>query len=148
MAYFEWGDDLSVGNSLIDHDHRRLIAFVNDLHTATSRGAGRDVVGRTIAALIAYTKEHFQREEHHMEALRYPKLAEHRRQHAELLDKVLELEARFNEGHVTVAAQLSNLLRDWLSLHIRRSDKDFAVARQKLDPTNSISYGAGMRRSD
>lgn len=127
MAYFEWGDDLSVGNDLLDRDHRNLIGLVNSLHTATSRGDGREVVGSIIAALIDYTQDHFQREERHMEAVRYPKREEHRRQHRELLDKVLEIEARFKAGHVTVAAQVSTLLRDWLSIHIRRADREFAT---------------------
>jgi len=128
VAYFEWGDDLSVGNSLIDHDHQRLIALVNDLHTATTQGEGREVVGGILTELITYTRAHFQREEHHMQAVRYPKLAEHRRLHQELLEKVLELETRHKAGHVTVAAQVSTLLRDWLSIHIRRADKEFAAS--------------------
>ncbi|RZI42822.1 bacteriohemerythrin [Herbaspirillum sp. HC18] len=127
MAYFEWGDDMSVGSAMIDDDHRTLIGLVNELHTATSRGEGRDVVGGIIEALITYTRDHFQREEHHMTALRYSKLAEHKRQHKELLEKVLDMQAKFITGHVTVAAQVSTLLRDWLSIHIRREDKEFAA---------------------
>ena len=131
MTYFKWGDDLSVGNSFIDHDHRHLIQLVNDLHTATSRGDGRNIVGNTLAALINYTKEHFQREEHHMELLKYPKIDEHKLQHNELLEQVMHLRAQFDTGHITVAAQVSALLRDWLSVRIRRSDKDFASALKK-----------------
>ena len=40
--------------------------------------------------------------------------------HRKLVAQVNQLH---DAGQITVAAQLSALLRDWLSLHIRRSDK-------------------------
>lgn len=128
MAYFNWGDDLAVGNLQVDDDHKQLIGFVNELHTATSRGEGREVVGEILSGLIKYTQEHFQREEHYMERLRYPKLDAHRRQHAALIKTVLEMRDKYERGHVTVPAQVSALLRDWLSIHIRREDKAFVAA--------------------
>ncbi|MFD2365336.1 bacteriohemerythrin [Pseudoduganella sp. GCM10020061] len=127
MSYFSWTSDMSVGNTLLDHDHRVLVALVNDLHTATSRGEGREVVGAILDRLFAYTQQHFQREEHHMQRVQYSKAAEHTRLHQDLLRQVLELKARFDAGHVTVAAQVSALLRDWLSLHILRDDRQFAA---------------------
>lgn len=126
MAYFEWGDDLVVGNKLLDDDHRDLIGLVNELHTATSRGEGREVVGSILERLIDYTSSHFEREEAHMEKVGYPKLAQHRLQHEAMLKQARALQARFEEGNITVAAQVSALLRDWLSLHIRREDKAMA----------------------
>ena len=127
MTYFAWASDMSVGNTLLDHDHRELIALVNELHTATSRGEGRGVVGDILNRLLVYTQQHFQREEHHMERLQYPKTDEHKRLHQDLYEQVVALKARFDAGHITVAAQVSTLLRDGLSLHILREDKQFAA---------------------
>lgn len=126
MAYFEWGDDLVVGNKLLDDDHRDLIGLVNELHTATSCGEGREVVGSILERLIDYTSSHFELEEAHMEKVGYPKLAQHRLQHEAMLKQARALQARFEAGNITVAAQVSALLRDWLSLHIRREDKAMA----------------------
>ena len=41
--------------------------------------------------------------------------------HRKLVAQVNQLH---DAGQITVAAQLSALLRDWLSLHIRRNDKE------------------------
>lgn len=131
MAYFEWGDDLSVNDAGIDRDHRRLIDLVNELHTATRHGDGRDVVGGIIDALIAYAGAHFQREEQHMERMGYSGYEEHKRKHQVLLAAVLDMQSRLESGYLTVAAQLSALLRDWLSVHIRREDKAFAATVRK-----------------
>lgn len=127
MTYFVWADDMCVGSSILDHDHRQLVAIVNELHTSTSRGEGREIVGSILKKLIAYTQQHFQREEHHMEQVHYSRIADHKRQHQHLLEQVLALQARFEAGHTSVAAQVSALLRDWLSIHIRREDRQFSA---------------------
>jgi len=41
------------------------------------------------------------------------------------------LRQKFDAGSITVAAQLSLVLRDWLSLHIRRSDKEVRTYMEK-----------------
>lgn len=128
---------------MLDHDHRKLIGLVNDLHTATAQGEGRHVVGKILLRLIRYTEEHFQREEHHMEKNGYAKLEEHRRQHQELLQAVLGLQEKFNAGNVTVAAQVSMLLRDWLSLHITRKDKECAMQMPTGENSAAIHKTAG-----
>lgn len=124
MTYFVWGDDLKIDNGPLDDDHRRLVDCVNELHTATSQGNGQAVVGEILARLIAYTQEHFAREERQMERHHFPQLAAHKQQHVELMKEVLDMKSRFDAGSITVASQVSTLLRDWLSLHIRRNDKE------------------------
>ena len=58
MAYFEWADDLVIDHGPIDADHRHLVDLVNELHTATSEGRGRDVVNKVLNELIGYTSAH------------------------------------------------------------------------------------------
>lgn len=123
MTYFVWGDDLNIDNGPIDDDHRKIVAYVNELHTATSDGHGQAVVGEVLGRLIAYTKEHFEREERQMEIHRFQQLGVHKQQHTKLLKEVSDLKGKFDAGSITVASQVSTLLRDWLSIHIRRDDK-------------------------
>jgi len=125
MAYFEWADDLAIDyGGPIDQDHRKLVDLVNELHTATSEGRGREVVAQVLERLIAYTTEHLGREEHEMAQAGFPSLEEHRRWHHKFIADLHSLQVKYEAGSVTVAAQLSMVLRDWLSLHIRRSDRE------------------------
>lgn len=124
MAYFEWADDLAIDHGPIDDDHRHLVDLVNRLHTATSEGRGVDVVGDILHTLIAYTTDHLMREEAQMAAAHFPHLDRHKVGHKAFVDQLSVLQTRFDNGSITVAAQLSTVLRDWLSLHIRRSDKE------------------------
>jgi len=123
MAYFEWADDLVIDRGVIDADHQKLVATVNELHSATSQGRGQEVVAELLDTLIRDTLEHIQREESLMEQLRYPYLNEHRAEHQKFVTMFQQLKQRQGAGSITVAAQLSSVLRDWLSVHIRRHDK-------------------------
>jgi hemerythrin-like metal-binding protein len=124
MAYFEWADDLVIDGGPIDDDHRRLVGLVNDLHTATSEGRGMEVVAGIMTQLIDYTTEHLRREEAEMAAVNFPNLERHKIGHAKFIEGLHSLQQKYENGSITVASQLSTILRDWLSLHIRRSDKE------------------------
>ncbi|MDD2713264.1 MAG: bacteriohemerythrin [Simplicispira sp.] len=124
MAYFEWADDMVIDNGPIDADHRRLIDQVNTLHTATSQGRGQDVVMQLLASVIGDTQEHLRREEQLMAQAKFPNLERHKQGHAKFVEQLHDLQQKQQNGSITVASQLSTVLRDWLSLHIRRGDKE------------------------
>ena len=131
MAYFEWADDLCIDHGPIDEDHRKLVDLVNELHTATTDGRGLEVVERIMKELIAYTIEHLRREEHEMALVNFPNLAGHKIGHQHFIDSLYDLKGKYEAGSISVAAKLSMVLRDWLSLHIRRSDKELKLYLQK-----------------
>lgn len=126
MAYFEWAKDMVIDHGPIDEDHRQLVEMVNVLHSATSEGRGVEVVDDVLHKVIDYTLGHLQREEALMASVHYPQLEQHKRQHQQFADELNALKRKYESGSITVAAQLSLVLREWLSLHIRRSDKEIA----------------------
>lgn len=138
MAYFEWADDLVIDNGPIDRDHRQLVDLVNELHTATSQGRGQDVVARILDDLIRYTVEHLQREEQLMASLNFPNLVQHKQGHDKFIEDLHGLHKKYAAGSFTVASQLSTVLRDWLSLHIRRSDKEILSFVKKSRPKSNL----------
>jgi len=131
MAYFVWADDMVIDNGVIDQDHRRLIDQVNALHTATVEGRGGEIVGQLLEQVIADTQEHLRHEEHEMELAGFPDLERHKHTHVLFVDQLHELQRKHRDGSITVASQLSTALRDWLSLHIRRNDKELRVFLQR-----------------
>jgi hemerythrin len=124
MAYFEWADDMVIDEGPIDADHQHLVKLVNALHTATSQGCGQEVVGHIMDDLLAYTQAHLQREEQIMASLKFPKLSGHQQGHHQFVAALQAIHQRYQGGSITTASQLSTLLRDWLSLHIRRADRE------------------------
>ena len=131
MAYFEWADDMVIDNGQIDAEHRKLVDLVNELHTATSQGNGQSVVADLLERLIADTAEHLRHEEMQMQQAELPGPENHRVGHEHFVNDLRALKAKLDAGSITVAAQLSSVLRDWLSLHIRRNDKELRFFLEK-----------------
>jgi hemerythrin len=128
MALMEWNDRLSVGVDMIDSDHKRLVAMVNELHDAVLAARGKDVLGKTLDGLITYTKTHFAREEAEMAKFKYPKAADHLREHALLAKQVLDVQAKYRAGNSAVLSmEVMAFLRDWLLKHIQASDRALGV---------------------
>jgi hemerythrin-like metal-binding protein len=131
MAFFEWADDLVIDKGPIDADHLQLVDLVNELHSATTQGLGHTVVEEIMERLLAYTRQHFYREEQIMSSVHFPRLREHQGAHKKIIDQLDALKSKHEGGSVTVASQLSTVLRDWLSVHIRRADKELLVYLKK-----------------
>ena len=132
MAYFNWNDDLAVGNQFIDHDHQKLFDMVNRLHTLMQEGKAKDVIGKVLHNLITYTQEHFRREEDLMKQIKFDGYFDHKQEHEKLLKEVLDLQVKFESGSTTLSIQVLHFLRDWLTHHIGESDKALATAAHAL----------------
>lgn len=128
MAYLTWSDDLAVGNTFIDNDHKKLIEMVDRLHVLMSEGKGKDVLHKVLHNLVTYTQEHFRREEDLMRAIGFPGYADHKHEHEKLVQQVLDLQHKFESGAATLSIPVLHFLRDWLVNHIGKSDKDLAIA--------------------
>ncbi len=132
MAFFDWGPDMSVdADGPIDADHRQLVDLLNRLHDYTSQGRGQEVVSELLGELLRYTEEHLRREEALMASAGYAQLEQHKKGHDRFVAQLQGLKTRYDAGSISVASQLSTVLRDWLSLHIRRSDREL---RGRLKP--------------
>lgn len=128
MAYLTWSDDLAVGNTFIDNDHKKLIEMVDRLHELMHEGKGKDVIHKVLRNLISYTQEHFRREEDLMRNIRFPGFLEHKEEHEKLVAQVIDLQTKFESGTATLSIQVLHFLRDWLINHIGKSDMALAAA--------------------
>ena len=128
MDYFQWSDELRIGNKTIDQDHHELVTLVNELHEAVLDGQSTDVLAKILQSLFSYTQEHFQREELLMEHIQYADIVAHKAMHKKLIDQVLVLQEAFARGRSEVASSTAELLRYWLTHHIMRTDKKLSQA--------------------
>lgn len=126
MALIEWSESLSVGIETIDEQHKRLIALINELHTAMLERRAKDVMGHVFDELIEYTKSHFALEEQLFQEHGYPEEAAHVADHHRIAKKVLELKQEFDEGNTAVTLEVMRFLRDWFGNHIVGTDKKYA----------------------
>ena len=128
MALFAWSDDLRVGNTFIDEDHKKLVAMVNSFHDAMDQGRGSEVIGKVLRNLVIYTQEHFGREEAEMQRISYPRYSVHKAEHDKLIREVTALQSGFAKGNTMLSVKISIFLRDWLLNHIKQTDPLLAAA--------------------
>jgi hemerythrin-like metal-binding protein len=126
MALMTWNKSYSVGVQSIDTQHTGLFEILNDLHAAMMKGQAQSLTGPLLRKLLDYTNTHFKAEEAMMAGTKYPGLAEHKIKHRDLVKQVEDYVARYEKGEITLNLHLLNFLRDWLTNHIQKVDKEYA----------------------
>ena len=125
MPLMTWSDALSVQVEEIDNQHKRLVDLVNQLHDAMVQGKGRDVMGKTLAGLIDYTRTHFAFEQELMARYNYPASLLHKTEHDDLTQKVVDLQSQYLAGKAALSVEVMSFLKIWLATHIQKTDRQF-----------------------
>lgn len=124
MAGIVWKDEYSVGVAEIDSDHKHLVDLINQLEEAREHNRERGQIITILDELIAYTVEHFNREEIVMQRTNYPGFALHKSRHDYLKKKVSDFYRSYvNEEVKEVSADVMRFLYNWLVYHILNDDK-------------------------
>lgn len=123
MAYLEWQDNLSVGETSLDADHKKLIGLINRVYEAMASGDEQAEVASVLDELLDYTTYHFDREEHMLRVNGFPDYDEHRSVHKSMIAQVQELRDRFSADPASVKAMdTMDFLSRWLINHIVGKD--------------------------
>jgi hemerythrin len=126
MPLMAWTEKLSVGVGVLDADHKRLVAMVNDLYDAVQAGHGKETLGRILNELVEYTKGHFAREEKFFAQTVYPAAAAHKQEHDALTRQVLDVQQKYATGaSATLSIDVLHFLKNWLINHIQGSDQKY-----------------------
>jgi hemerythrin len=119
-----WNDKLSVGVEVIDEDHKKLIAMINEMYDAILAGMGKKVVGDILDRLVHYTSFHFAREEALFAQTGYSDAAAHKAEHDAMAKWAIQAELDFHQGTLPAPSlEVINRLKDWLFEHINGTDK-------------------------
>jgi len=122
MTLIAWRNEFSVGVDAVDHEHREMIALINELDEAMQDDASQATVVEALGEIYARISAHFALEEKTMRDARYTRLAEHKQDHEQLLDELLDvIDSVDDEGRYD-RADLSRSLDRWFSDHFRTHD--------------------------
>lgn len=121
-ARVEWREEFSLGIVPIDDDHKRLIRIINRAYTLAENGANHEALADILSELLAYTRDHFRREEEVMGICGYPGLANHCQVHQLLTKQVEDKHRDFERGCLSIQ-ELVAFLTNWLIDHIQGMDQ-------------------------
>jgi hemerythrin len=126
MALMIWTEKLSVGVKVLDDDHKKLIAIINEMDEGIAAGHKKEVLMSVLDHLVDYTKIHFAREEEFFSQAQYTAEAAHKHEHDLLTQRVMSVQARCKDGSVAMLGlELMSFLKNWLVGHIQGSDQKY-----------------------
>jgi hemerythrin len=125
MPLMIWDEEFSVNIEAIDEQHKKWVDILNELHDAMSKGRGADNLSETLDRLVEYTKVHFKTEERMLEKNGYPFYEGHKKIHDDMIKEVELLRLRLDSGERSMSVDVMQFLKNWLSDHILRTDKNF-----------------------
>ena len=123
-----WNNKYEFGIEDIDLQHHYFLNLINRINRLLKDSEHKDFNLRLISELNAYARFHFISEENIMMASGYPLIAEHKKQHTQLLDKLsgkqalIGLHAEQGED----IKEIVNFLSEWFSQHTLDEDIKFA----------------------
>ena len=125
MPLILWTQDLAVGDSKIDDQHKQLFAAADNLAEAMWAGKGAEEIAKTIEFLQEYTIFHFGDEESTMTTNAYPGYDAQKAAHERFKRELSELKAKHQSGAVssTLAVELLQKSINWFRDHIRAMDQ-------------------------
>ena len=127
-----WTDNLSVGVKYFDEDHKNLIRFINELHSAIQDvdAKGRiaeDEIEFALHRLENYFQYHCVQEEVFMSKIAYPEIDEHKKLHQYFLGKVETMSRSFcGSRKPEDANELMKFMYDWVTDHLNTADKKYS----------------------
>lgn len=126
MSLFEWDDEYSVGDPVLDSQHQGIFSTINKLYDAMEANRGADVLGQVLDEMLGYVSYHFAAEEVLMRRSNFPGIEPHIAAHRELAERVQLFKKRFDAGEMAVETEmLPVLIGDWLMDHIAVMDKQY-----------------------
>ncbi len=84
----EWKESYSVGNELIDKQHKNLIAIINKLYEAIFANQTKEELKSILKELQKFGDEHFKTEEEYFKKCDYEGAAEQIKEHESFRQKL------------------------------------------------------------
>ena len=130
----KWRQQLSVGNDLIDSDHKHLIDIINRVEDSL-RHMERSGLTDALEDLSRYSRTHFAAEEKIAAAAGYAHVARLHESHGALLERLDQLRQELGGGWTTESVErFTNMLRDWLINHVIKEDLRMKPSLAKYSP--------------
>ena len=134
---FKWNDELLVGLQEIDDEHKELFSLFQSLSSDISADRDLQIIESAVAYLDEYVREHFTREERHMEMFKYPDILAHKKEHKKFTKDFSKLKTHMQKkGDASLwTKKLEGFVHDWFVKHMQDTDKKLSLFLcKKLKP--------------
>jgi hemerythrin-like metal-binding protein len=127
-----WSDELSIGNTDIDIDHKRLVDIYNELIDYVVSKDNREEFAMILSKMTEYCLDHFKKEEKYMQKMSYPKLSEHKKLHKDFSYKVAMYNIDLLVGDPHEIKNIIKYLNKWWIDHVLNTDKKYEDYKKEI----------------
>ena len=131
MVLIKLEDKLKLDIPEIDSQHESLINLINLLHETMLQGADKATLDGLLSQLLEHTQTHFAYEEVLMSRYNYPEFEAHKSEHKRLMQHLVDLTDRYNNGDLLLSFAIVLELKGWALVHIENSDKPLGTFLNK-----------------
>jgi HAD superfamily hydrolase (TIGR01509 family) len=132
MPFIQWKDRYNINYKEIDQQHRGLLEILNRLIAGIEQRSESPEIRGVFHQLCEYALSHFSREERYMRGAGYPELVRHQAEHQAFVQKLLDLNQRYDPADPQLLGETRTFLQDWYVGHILRSDMDYLPALRRF----------------
>lgn len=130
-----WREQLSVGNDVIDNDHKYLIDLINQVETCLNNEKRIELVD-LLNRLTQYSMTHFASEEKIASCAGYTQVTDLHKSHEVLLKELDQVKHEMLENMTKTSIEhFTTFLRNWLINHVIKEDLLMKPALKNHAPT-------------
>jgi len=121
----KWDDKYSVGISIIDEEHKKLIGILNKAIFAKEHNDNPEELREVLREMTNYALTHFKTEETYMKEFNYSEYQDHKEEHRNFSTEIIAYSDKVIEGNSQIANEIIEYLKWWLVNHIQATDKKY-----------------------
>lgn len=125
MNPIEWNKNMSVGNFIIDEQHKELIDSTKHLYLSLKDGNSYRNQREALQFLVNYTYNHFKSEEELLLKVKYPRIQNHILEHEYFKGRIKDYVEKINNDKMILSIDIVNFLNLWIINHIKFVDRDY-----------------------
>jgi hemerythrin-like metal-binding protein len=123
MPLVQWKESYSLKNAALDTQHKKLFKILNKLYEEFMGGITDLAYETALDNIIAFTKYHFQTEEHVMHKIKHPHSYHHKQEHLRFSEQIHELKNSTGRDVHEKSNELIKFLVNWILHHIVVEDR-------------------------
>ena len=123
----EWEDKFSVGISIIDDQHKKLIGILNKAIYAKGSNGSPEELWEILSEMTNYALTHFKTEEFCMKYYKYDDYESHKEEHNKFTKIISDYSKQLMNGKFAIIDEVLEHLEQYLVNHIQGIDKKYAA---------------------
>jgi hemerythrin len=121
----EWDDKYSVGISIIDNEHKKLIGIMNKAIVLEQNSNDPKEIIEVLNEMNKYAHTHFASEEAYMVKFNYPDYENHRKEHQAFSIETMAFFDNITNSNRQLICEILEHLKSWLVNHVLGTDTKY-----------------------